>query len=308
MKKRMGVLVVVAACASNDAGNSVPLIDGFDPPSPGDGEIQLVIPAIHGIAAGADTTQCTYLDYRAAKALDIISYHGYQSAIGAHHTILYAVATSQAANTHECTEDDMINARYVAGGGADSPEAPLPDGIVVRLPEATQLMIQTHWINATDNIIDGQAAFILKVEDPKPTSVNSQLFTVTNTMMALAPGSAAAHSTCTVQQDMNFFMMGGHAHEWGTHITLTETPAGQAPQVIYDTVWSKEYQFNPPRNSYTKAAPFTMHAGDTLAVDCTYNNTTGAMMYFPTEMCVSFGYFFPAVEEIDCTDGQWPTN
>jgi len=31
-------------------------------------------------------------------------------------------------------------------------------------------------------------------------------------------------------------------------------------------------------------------------------------MYFPTEMCVSFGYFFPAVEEIDCTDGQWPTN
>lgn len=308
LKTFIGFLFVVGACASNNTGNSVPLIDGFDPPAPGTGEIQLIIPAIHGIAAGADTTQCTYLDYRAASTLDVIEYHGYQSSVGAHHMILYAIDNKEPAGTHECTEDDMINARYLAGGGADSPAQPLPDGIVLRLPADTQVMIQTHWINATDNVIDGQAAFNLKVEDTKPTNVAAQLFTVVTTMMTLDPGAGSAHADCVLKQDMSFFMMGGHAHEWATHITLTETPAGADPQMIYDTPWSKEYEFNPPRNGYTKDAPFVMHAGDKLAIDCTYNNTTGSTIYFPTEMCAAFGYFFPAVNEIDCTDGSWPTD
>lgn len=300
----IGLFACLAACASNDT-NSVPLIDGFDPPAPGADEIQLVIPAIHGIPPGADTTKCTYLDYRASKDLDITNYVGYQSAIGGHHTILYAVSNSQAANTHECTEDDMLNARYLAGGGADSPGAVLPQGIVIRMPKDTQLMIQTHWINATDKATDGQAAFNVAVEDSKSTNVNSQLFTVTTTTMSLPSGVAHAHASCAVKQDMNFFVMGGHAHEWGTHITLTTTPAGGSPSVVYDTPWSKEYQFNPPRNNYTKDAPFTMHTGDTVEVDCTYNNDTGATIDFPREMCVSFGYFFPAVNEIDCVDGVW---
>ena len=49
-----------------------------------------------------------------------------------------------------------------------------------------------------------------------------------------------------------------------------------------------------------------MHAGDTFTVDCTYLNTTGGAISFPKEMCVGYGYYFPATAEIDCVDGAWP--
>ena len=298
------VAVVLAGCAS-DSSSSVELIKGFDPPKPGPNGIQLVIPPIHDIPAGGDVTYCTYLDYRTPKDLDITDYKGYQSPLGAHHTILYAVSNSQKANTHICNEDDMINARYLAGGGAESPPAVLPPGIVLRMQANAQLMIQTHWINSTDAAIDGQAAFDVNVENADPSHVTANLFTVPGTMFDLKPGDGEAQVSCTVQQDMNFFLMGGHEHEWGTHVTMWVTPAGGAQQMIYDTPWQASYQFNPPRNQYTKDAPFTMHTGDTLSVDCKYFNDTQSDIVFPREMCVGWGYYFPADKEIDCTDGIW---
>lgn len=306
--KFLVAVLVLAGCATN--GNKVELIDGFNPPAPGASSIQFIIPPIRNIPPGADETFCTYLDYRADKDMDIVDYQGYQSKIAAHHELLYAVDNKEPSGTHICNEDDMINARYLAGGGEESPPLQLPEGIVIRLPAHTQIMIQTHWINATDSAVDGQAAFNVHVEDPSPDHITSQLFTVATTQLTLPVGAGTGHAECTVQRDMSFFLMGGHEHEWGTHVRMTVTPSGGQPTMIYDTPWEASYQFNPPRNSYTKDAPFQMHAGDKLSVDCDYDNTTGATLQFPKEMCVGFGYWFPSgsTPEIDCVDGQWPTN
>ncbi len=300
------VVVVVGACASDSSKE--PRIAGFNPPNPGKNGVQLITPPIRDIPAGADENYCTYLDFKADSDLDIYDYKGYQSAVGGHHTVLYAVRNNEPVDTHICNEADMVNAQYVAGGGADSPGVTLPDGIVFRLPVDRQLMVQSHWINATDHAIDGQVAFNLSVETPSPDHVRADMFANANTMFTLTPGVASATASCVFPKDMSFFYMEGHAHQWATHITMTLTPAGGATQMIYDTPWSKEYQFNGPANQFTKDAPFTIHAGDRLDVNCTYNNDTGAMMAFPQEMCVGFGYFFPADHEVDCVDGEWPTN
>src|SRR5262245_61854494 len=158
----LGILVVVG-CASD---NGVELIPGFSPPPPGPDGIQLIIDPIRDIQPGTDVTLCTYLTYRTDRDYDIYNYAGFQSKDAAHHVILYAVSQTKPADTHVCTEDDMINGRYLAGGGAESPPVELPEGIVLRMPANTQLMIQTHWINASDKPIDGQAAFNLDVEAP----------------------------------------------------------------------------------------------------------------------------------------------
>jgi len=306
MRKLLIAALMVTGCATDTAG-SVEFIDGFSPDAPGPNAIQFVIPPIRGIEPGADKTFCTYLDYRSDREVDIYDYTGFQSKAGAHHALLYAVENNAPSDTHICNEDDMINARYLAGGGADAPPQYLPEGVVIRMPANTQLMIQTHWINASDVPVDGQAAFNVSVEDPSPSHVNAQLFTAVNTMFTLPLGISSVHTACTVQQELNFFLMGGHAHEHGTHIKLTITPATAAASIIYDTAWNTDYQFNPPRNYYTKDAPFTMHPGDTIRVDCDFNNSTPSPISFPQEMCVGWGYFFPAVNEIDCTDGIWPT-
>lgn len=303
MRKLVIGSLVLVGCASE--GES-PFIDGFDPPAPGADEIQIIAPAVRAVPPGADVTMCAYIDDRVATDTDIIEYHGYQSVVGGHHVILYSVQQQQPANVHECTEDDMVNARYLAGSGADSPPAELPENVVFRMPANTQLMIQTHWINATDQPIDGQGAFNLKVTAPKPEHQTAQLFTVVNTSFELPVGAAAASTECTVGRQMNVFTMGAHMHEWGTHAKITYTPVGAEGRTIYDHGWSSEDVFDPPRNNYPTTEPFVLSAGDKLRIDCSYNNTTGAPLPFPAEMCVAWTYAYPLTQELNCTDGNWP--
>jgi hypothetical protein len=296
--------MLIGACGTDNSA-SVALLPGFNVPKPEKNQLQFVTPPVRGIPAAADETLCTYLDAETDRDLDVTAYMGYQTTLGAHHVILYAAQNKQPADTHECNENDMLNARYLAGGGADSPPAPLPDGVVLRVPAHTQIMIQHHWINTTDGPIDGQAAFNITVEPSKPENVTAQLFTNVTTKLSLDPGAGSGHASCKVATDMNFFMIGGHAHELGTHITIQVSPARQGPPVIYDTPWNGEYQFNPPKNTYTKQAPFVMMAGDQMDIDCTYNNTTNARVEFPREMCLVFGFYFPADNQVNCVDGVW---
>lgn len=304
MTKRVFASLLVVGCASEGAS---PFIDGFEPPPPADGEIQIVAPAVRDVAPGADITMCAYIDDRVASDTDIVSYHGYQSALGGHHVILYSVQQQQAANAHECTEDDMLNARYLAGSGADTPPAELPAGVVFRIPANTQLMIQTHWINATDTPLDGQGAFNLKVTAPRPEHQTAQLFTIANTSFEVPVGQGKASTECVVERDLNVFTLGAHMHEWGTHASITHTPA-DAPSgtMIYDHGWTEEDVFDPPRNNYPTSQPFRLKVGDKFRVDCSYNNTTGAPLQFPSEMCVAWTYAYPMTQQIDCTDGNWP--
>ena len=304
MKKfLMGSLLLVGCGSSGES----PFIDGFDPREPADDEIQIVAPAVKGILPGQDITLCSYIDDRILEETDIIDYQAFQSAVGAHHAILYSVTQQQAANTHECNEDDMLNARYLAGGGADTPPADLPSGVVFRMPANTQLLIQTHWINATDVPIDGQSAFNLKITKPKPEHLTAQLFAIGNTMFTLPLGHGTASSECTVGKKMNVFTLAGHMHEWGKHAKIALTPvASAAESVIWESNWSSEYQFNPPRNNYPTEAPLVLSPGDKLRIDCEYDNDTGAQLPFPSEMCIGFAYGYPMTEQINCLDGSWP--
>lgn len=299
----------LAACAGDDGPD---ILDGFEVPAPGDGEIQLLSPILEDLPPGADVTLCTYLpmDVAFADTVDIIAGRGYQSPAGGHHAILYTAERERPVDTHECTDDDMVNARFLigAGGGdAGGAFAEIPEGLAYRIDGGKQLMIQSHWINATTAPLDGQVAFNLRAVPPSADRQLAQLFNWTSTDIEVpASGTGAARTDCVVGQDMSFYLVGGHAHEHGTRVTLTHTPAGGEPAVFYDEEWTAYYTFDPPRISMDVSAPMVVHAGDTLSVDCTYANPTGEALTFPTEMCVGFAFFFPAEHQIDCVDGYWP--
>jgi hypothetical protein len=308
--RKCGLILLLCgavSCGGDDGIQEVELLPGFQPTPPTVGEIQVITPILPGVQPGQDVTYCTYLDYRMERELDIVSYKGFQSEQG-HHTILYGARTARPAGTHECTDEDMYGVRYLGGGGTDATVGAdaLPDGIAFRVPADTQLMMVSHWINASETPIDVQAAYNLTVQEPRADVDPGDLFTSVATNFTLPEGVSTVTQSCALQDDFKFFLIGGHAHEWATHITISHTPAGGQAVVIYDTDWDPELIFDTPLDHYTKEAPFTMSAGDTFQVDCTYDNTTGASIRFPTEMCVGFGYFFPADGEIDCVDGVWP--
>ncbi len=274
-----------------------------DPGGAGSDTLELATPDLE-VAVGADITYCTYVDVDVPEDLDILAFEGSQTQFG-HHTILYGVRARQPPGTHVCTEADMINVRYLAAGGSETGVFAVPDGISFRLRAGQQLMIQSHFINTGDHDVTARSSFSVETAPPDPSRQVADLFTVVTTQIDV-PAHAAGHATaeCAVGEDLSLIALGGHAHEWGRHVSVAR--AGSASEMLYDQPWTAERSFNPVIQRYEVDSPLRVAAGDTLRVDCDYQNDTDDPLAFPREMCVSFAFYFPADREIDCVDGHWP--
>jgi hypothetical protein len=302
------LLAILPSCSSSsssdDATKDDKLIEGFNPPAAEDGQVRVYAPIVENIAAGADLTWCAYIanPFADSGEVDVVQSRGYQSKTG-HHALLMEVpgAEDRLGQSHECNDSDMTDARFLAGGSDGAAQFKIPDGVGFRIKPASVLMVQSHWINTSANVMRGQTVFNVKVLPPVPTRQAAQLFaTFTLNVTLPARGPSKAHAECKVEQDIQFFALGGHAHEYGKHVRLSV-----GGNTIYDQDWQPHYQSDPPLNYYEVSAPFVMHKGDVLSVDCDYLNTTDSEIRFPREMCVGEGFYFPGDADIHCGDGQW---
>jgi hypothetical protein len=299
----------LAAC-SGDSGPE--MLEGFEPDAPAADEIQILSPIIRDLQPGTDVLMCTYLPMSDAleETIDVIATTGFQSTLSSHHAVLYTVNRERPVDTHECTDDDMVNISFAGaagGGGMAGQKQALPDGVAYRMEAGHQLMVQTHWINTTTQPIDGQAAFNLQYREPSNEVELAQLFTwLTTDIVVPADSTGSAAIDCVVQDEMSFYQIAGHAHEHASNVKLYKTPAsGGAAEVMYDQDWEEYMTFDPPFLKYSRDEAIQVHPGDTLRVECSYANTTQDDLVFPTEMCVGVGFFFPGTHQINCVDGAY---
>lgn len=305
MRHAIALTCLLAACGGAPASDLGPLLEGFTPPAMNGGEIAILSPIVTGIAPGADITLCSYLDRRFDVETDVTHHRVFQSPAGAHHVIVYAARQEQAPGTHECTEEDMLNARLVASGGAEGVSLDPPEGLTFRIPAGSQIMIQTHWINAGTKAIDGQAVAYLTAGPAVKTRQVLDLFNVFKLNFQIPPGRRdTVTTTCPIKRDLKLFSMTGHQHEWGTRVEI-ELLDGPSAQMLWANDWQPWFASNPPVNYYTADKPLVLKAGQQLKLTCTWNNTTDKDLMFPREMCVASGFYFPADGEIDCDDGVW---
>lgn len=309
---RVSIMGLALAACTGDDGGGEELLDGFAPPAPGPGELQLLSPIVRDIAPGTDITLCTYYPLSAAlpAAADVVKAAGYQSALGAHHAILYQARQPRPVDTHECTEDDMVNSIPVAinaGGEGGAAAFDIPPGMAFRLEAGRQFFVQTHWVNATEQPIDGQAAFNIKTQPVSDSVQPASLFSYVDTQIVVPAGQRGREGvTCTFEREIKFVTMGGHAHEHGTAVRLYHKVAGAAEELLYDEAWTPDKTFAMPVLKYPPSAPLVLRPGDSLRADCEYMNPTAADLQFPTEMCGGFGFYFPGSTQLDCTDGNFP--
>ena len=304
------LLVALVGCSSSATGsgndNEVPLIAGFDPPAPTSNQTRVYAPIVANVPAGGDVSWCTYIANPFGQEVDVVQSRGYQSKFG-HHAILMEVigAESKLGQSALCTDDDMTNARFLAGGSDGAAQFEIPEGVGFRIKKASVLMIQTHWINTSAAAVQGQAVFNITTATPDANRQPAQLFAEYTAAVKLPPRAAATATTdCVIQQDLNFFALGGHAHEWGTHVSLS-VDRNAATEVLYDHKWQPEFQSNPPLTYYDTKTPLVLHKGDVLHVTCDYQNVTDNEIRFPREMCVGMGFYFPGDADVQCGDGFW---
>ena len=258
------------------------------------------------VPAGGDLTWCTYIKNPFEGEVDVVQSRGFQSKFG-HHAILMEVvgAEDRLGQSHKCTDADMTNARFLAGGSDGAAKFQIPEGVAFRIKAQSVVMIQTHWINTTSKPITGQTVFNIGIKPPDGSRQSAQLFAMYTAKVSLPPrGPAHAQTDCTIKNDISFFAFGGHAHEWGTHVRISVDRAG-AKETLYDHEWQAHYQADPPLNYYDTKTPLALHKGDVLHIDCDYANSTDAEISFPREMCVAMGFYFPGTADVQCGDGHW---
>ena len=306
----LATFITLVGCSSHEptpTTEDAPLIDGFHPPALAPNEVRVVAPLVTEIPAGGDLSWCTYIENPFANEVDVIQSRGFQSKFG-HHAILMEVvgAESRLGESRKCTDADMTNARFLAGGSDAAAQFKIPEGIAFRIKKKSVLMIQSHWINTSAAPVVGQAVFNIGVQQPDGKREAAQLFAAYTANVTLPPrGPAHAKTECKIQQDLSFFALGGHAHEWGTWVRVSVDRAGGTSQTLYEHDWEPHYQADPPLSYYETKAPLKLHAGDVLRVECDYQNTSDAEIRFPREMCVGLGFYFPGTADIQCGDGHW---
>lgn len=302
-------LAVLAGCGT-DPGTQ--WVDNFNPPPVADGYTRFVSPIVKDIEPGANVEWCQWVAAPSDVDRDVMDLTGLQSATG-HHAVLYATTATNftVGESHECTIDDMLHISFVGaigGEGTASSAAKLPDGLNFRLPAGQALMINTHWLNALDNAVDGQAVVDVKFADPSPDHTIADLFANNGDMFQIDAGQNASYDVnCVLAHDMNFAMVTNHMHNYGksAYSELIHQD-GTKQMLVTDEEWHVEEQFAPVYTKYSVEQPMVAHAGDTFHTHCEWTNTTTTTKYFPDEMCDGIAFYFPSQGQIPCENGSWP--
>jgi hypothetical protein len=302
-------LALLVGCGT-DSG-SQQWVANFNPPPAMAGYTRFVTPTIKDIEPGANVEWCQWVADPAEAARDVLAMVGYQSAAG-HHATLYATTATnfKVGESHECTTEDMLHISFlgaVGGEGLGGNAAALPAGLNFRLPPGQALMINTHWLNALDQAVDGQAVIDIKFGDPSPDHTIADLFANNGDTFEIPAAQPSSFDVnCVVQQDMNIAMIGDHMHNDGKSAYTEVIHAdGSKDMLVADPQWVAEQQFNPKYVKFTVDAPSVVKKGETLHTHCEWQNSKSQAEVFPDEMCVGFAFYFPGHGQITCEDGSW---
>jgi len=310
MNKLQGLVfgsLFVVGCGTDTPGQSGPevLPDLTVPPVPENG-VQIITPIVTDIQPGSDNEICTWTDVILDKTTDIRSTLSFQTEPPGHHVVVYYTSVHQPAGTQRpCSDTDMATFRYLTGNGTNGEINEAPGNLVFRAPAGSQIVINHHYLNATESVLKGQVALNVNFADPG-NYVPSGAAAIVDTAIQVPIGASSWDIHCELQRDLKYWYFIPHMHRWGSHITIDTTHAGEKTR-MFDTIWNDAFTFHPPEKRMDPATPMILKQGDAIDVHCEWNNDTDKVLGFGFEMCVGFGQFVDDEQlgNVACDGGNW---
>ena len=276
------------------------------PPPPTSG-FQIVTPIFDNIQPGKDYEVCTWTDFTTDTDVDVRSTLGYQTEPPGHHVILFYTMVHQPPQTRICNDSDMATFRFLAGAGSNGELNQAPGDLVFHVPAGSQIVINHHYLNATEDVLRGQSAINANYADPTMHYTHNGYLAVLDSNLIVQEGDSSLDISATLDRDYKVWNMIPHMHQWGKHAIVTVTQSG-TPHTMFDVDWDPSYAFHPPdlSNVLSVDAPMELHTGDQIAIHCEWNNTAGMVLSFGFEMCVAFANYIDASDQGNWAyDGGW---
>jgi hypothetical protein len=278
------------------------LVSGFSPPAAPAGFTRYVLPAVPQIKPGSDVIVCQWLAAPQDTDVDVVNVTGMQTR-GGHHVVLYATMDVEpVGTTRPCSERDTTKLRFLGAiGGEGTAQLHLPAGFVFRLAKGQALMANVHYLNASQETVDGQAVMDVRYIPASPTNKVAGMLAVNQASFEVPVNQPyAADGYCTAPRDMSLLMFTDHMHEHGTSIYNETIRADGTKQMLAsDSTWSRDQVFNPHWSLWDPASAMKINAGDKLHVHCEWEGA-GKVLGFPDEMCIGFGFYSDSGDNITC--------
>lgn len=298
--------VSLVGCGTDDPAAGLEVLPDLTVPEVPANGMQVLTPIFEDIQPGTDYEVCAWTDKIFDKVTDVRSTLAYQTEPPGHHVVLFYTLDKQPAGTQRvCTDTDMASFRYLTGNGTNGMVNEAPGDLVFRIPAGAQLVVNSHYLNAGDEVARGQGVINVNFAGPgtfTPTSSTAIL----NSGLEVAQGVSTQKMHCEFQNQFNLWYLIPHMHRWGAAINVDITRSG-VKQRMFETEWSERYTFHPPEKRFDPAEPYTINPGDAIDVECTWNNTEARTLPFGFEMCVVFGQYKDAsgLGNLACDNAVW---
>jgi hypothetical protein len=212
---------------------------------------------------------------------------------GTHHTVLGVGPSTGPDGISDCNAGEL-GQRMVFGSGVGTDSYELPDGVALRLRAGEQLLLNLHLFNATQAPISGNSGtFILSLAASEVEHVADNIL-AGSTSLTIPPGPVTQNGSCTMSHDVTLISVFPHMHQLGVHMTATAHSSLDGDVMLHDAPYDFDLQ------TIYALEEVRMRAGDTVSIECAYQNDTDRMVRFGdsslAEMCFLGLFRYPAAD------------
>jgi hypothetical protein len=289
-------LACLCACGEEETAAGEDVTDVRVPiPEEREGFLTYVTPEVR-IESAEDKLYCLHLDYDgpdiAVPELDV------EQGNYGHHVVMLSTTDPKPHGTLEDCSDPKDMSKYRS---LILPETPLPENHAVQIKSGTHFVLQFHYVNASPKPILVRDVARLRLMDT--AQVQTWVTTVTTNSLRLevpARAEASEEYDCTLTEDVDLLVVGGHMHEQGTVMEIFVGPSADALESIYYVdPWKPEYRDAPPVTLLFDN-PVHLTAGSVIRTRCQWNSQLDEDTPFPHEMCSCFGYIAGTQTPLHC--------
>jgi hypothetical protein len=303
----MTVGLLVASCAEPEDGTDMMMMQEEEMDDEEFTDVRVPIPeedANHYnfvaqelmVAPGEERTTCFHMRVPHDMALSNIDM--LQGEYGHHAVVVSSNEPLPDGTIEDCT-DETTYAKFKA---LLIPVADPPQGAAYWLEAGTPVVLQSHYVNASDKPILTRDVVRGEVVPTEDVTDWMAPFTATALGFEVPSSDEPTELTfdCVLDRNVDLLYVGGHMHEWGTQFEIELGAAEDTLESIYSVEgWVPDFRDLPPIEIYADN-PLRITQGAILRTSCQWENRTGASLTFPQEMCVSFGVLRGSKEAYDC--------
>lgn len=280
----------------------------FDPPPAPEDGFQIVTPDLV-VPPHADLMFC-YVGTYTGPTTGVSFYEWIQDETFGHHVVFGdgAAFDHPDGSLIDCSEGasvmelpPLLTATVTAGDYSSTMD--LDPGIAVKLETGQRWVIQSHYVNTSDDTLLARDVVNIGTEPVEDVNFWVGSWTFNNSVFEIGPqDTLELRFTCDWPQDAEILAIMGHMHDHGTAIQVKHLHDDSADLIYEQLQWDPAWQSDPAFTIFERGE-LPVSAGDPFELTCSFHNTTDTAVQFPTEMCVAAGLAGPLEAPIECDAG-----